>query len=97
MYVYDICPNTSCSVVYRADIREAKACPICMGPRYDDAGKALKRMQYMSIRGYVQYLCSNESFVRAMGWWNSEQRFATRQPGTYTCTIGMHAYDHWRS
>ncbi len=66
-YVYDICPNKNCACVFRGTYRDERHCPLCKSPRYKSNGtKPAKIMYYMSMAGYVQYLCSNEEFVRCV-------------------------------
>ena len=67
MYVYHICPKKTCNMVYRGLYRNDIQCPLCQTMRYKGEGKKrrpAKIFYYMSIKGYVQYLCSNEEFVR---------------------------------
>jgi hypothetical protein len=78
-FTYHICENANCSVIYRGDIKELKACPLCDTPRYAPATpatspKARKKVVYMSIKGFIQYLFSSADIVQALCWWSSEQR-----------------------
>jgi hypothetical protein len=74
-FTYDICNKPGCPVLYRADIRDNDACPLCKTLRYQAGklGMPCKKVVYMSITSYIQYLFSSADMVRALCWWSSER------------------------
>lgn len=64
LYVYDICSNKFCSMVYRCCYQHHQTCPLCDTPRYKlGTSKPLKTFSYLSLHDYIQYLFSIEEFV----------------------------------
>ncbi|GAX85928.1 hypothetical protein CEUSTIGMA_g13344.t1 [Chlamydomonas eustigma] len=74
MFKYDICGNSDCCMVYRAQFRDALSCPACGCPRYNGSGRPMRTMFYMPISGWIKFLCQQEDIVKALGWWYSTQR-----------------------
>jgi hypothetical protein len=58
MYEYHMCGADKCGVVYRAEYADDTDCPSCGAPRYDQQGRPKKRLYYMSVIDWLEYIFS---------------------------------------
>jgi hypothetical protein len=65
-YVYDICPNKSCSFVFRCEFHALDTCKVCNTKRYDENKKARKVCYYIPVSPWLQELW--QSFPEALRW-----------------------------
>jgi hypothetical protein len=63
-YIYDICPQPNCSVVFRREISTEQNCPKCKTPRFDDNGNACKRLYYLGVADWLHSTMQNPDIVR---------------------------------
>jgi len=72
VFEYHVCSGNHCGFVYRLAHKEARHCPNCKTPRYKEGAKGSmhprRRMYYVSVKGWLEKLFSQEEFAKFMQW-----------------------------
>lgn len=64
-YVYDICSNPECAMVYRGEFATAEKCPRCTWDRrHPNSQRAKKKLLYFSIADWLKGLFSNAELAQ---------------------------------
>ena len=54
LFSYDMCENSTCSVVFRNSLASSKTCPVCKTNRFNDNKTPKKRFLYASVADFIR-------------------------------------------